>query len=105
MECGNKLTREDHEEVALAGIILLVGVTAAPAWGGARALAARQFRSTLDQAKQEIAAGQYGRAQKRLIELGRRQNDGRRSRLPARHLRALPRSPRSGGGRLETRSH
>ncbi len=56
--------------------IVLVGVTAALAWGGARALAARRFRSELELAQREIAARQYGRAHKRLIKLGRRQDDG-----------------------------
>ena len=36
---------------------------------GWRALAARRFRAAVEQAKNEIAAGQYGRAQLRLLEL------------------------------------
>src|SRR6202453_3327167 len=56
--------------------IVLVGVTAAMAWGGVRTLAARRFRSELELAQREIAARQYGRAHKRLTELGRRQDDG-----------------------------
>ena len=49
--------------------ILVFGALTAAAWGGLRARAARQFRSTLDQAKQEIAAGRYGTAWKRLSGL------------------------------------
>jgi tetratricopeptide (TPR) repeat protein len=52
--------------------LLFLGALAIAAWCGVRALAARQFRATLDQAKEEIAAGHYGRARKRLIELGKR---------------------------------
>ena len=48
---------------------LILGAIAVTAWGGFRAIAARQFRATLDQVKQEIAAKQYGRARKRLTEL------------------------------------
>jgi tetratricopeptide (TPR) repeat protein len=49
--------------------ILVFGALAIAVWGGLRARAARQFRASLDQAKQEIAAGRYGKAWKRLIEL------------------------------------
>jgi enediyne biosynthesis protein E4 len=49
--------------------ILVLGAMAALAWVGVRALAERRVRATLDQAKQEIAAGLYGKARKRLIEL------------------------------------
>ncbi len=50
---------------------LILGVIAVTAWAGFRAKAARQFRATLDQVKQEIAAKQYGRAHKRLMDLNR----------------------------------
>jgi enediyne biosynthesis protein E4 len=49
---------------------LIFGAIAVAAWAGLQARAARRFRAALDQAKQEIAAKQYGRAYKRLIELG-----------------------------------
>jgi tetratricopeptide (TPR) repeat protein len=49
--------------------VLILGAMAAAAWGGLRAIAARHFRTTLVQAKEEIAAGQYGRARKRLSAL------------------------------------
>jgi tetratricopeptide (TPR) repeat protein len=49
---------------------LIVGAGAMAAWAGLQAKAARQLRATLDQAKHEIADKQYGRARKRLIELG-----------------------------------
>ena len=51
---------------------LIFGAIAVTAWGGFRAWAARQFRVTLDQAKQELAAGHYAKARKRLIELASR---------------------------------
>ena len=50
---------------------LILGVVAVVAWAGLRARAARQLRETLDQAKHEISAKQYGRAHKRLTALGR----------------------------------
>jgi len=53
---------------------VVVGAIAAAAWWGVRARVARQFRATLELAKREIAAGQYGRARKRLSELGSRRD-------------------------------
>ena len=50
---------------------LILGVIAATAWAGYQARTARQFRATLDQVKQEIAAKKYGSARKRLMDLGR----------------------------------
>ena len=50
--------------------VLILGAIAIAAWVGVRASAAREFRAAIDQAKQEIAAKQYGRAQKRLLALG-----------------------------------
>ncbi len=52
----------------LASIVVIVALAAA-VWFGLSARASRQFRATLDQAKKEIAAKQYGKAWKRLIEL------------------------------------
>ncbi len=51
--------------------ILVLGAMAMglAAWGVTRVLAAREFRSTLNQVKREIAAGQYGAARARLIWL------------------------------------
>ena len=51
--------------------LLIFGAIAVVAWAGLRARAARQLRETLEQAKHEIAAKQYGRAHKRLTALGR----------------------------------
>ncbi len=48
----------------------VLGALVAVTWGVARARATRQFRASLDQAKQEIARGEYGRARKRLLALG-----------------------------------
>ncbi len=63
------LAIDNDEEEALAGIHRRRRALALAAWVGLRARASRQFRATLDQAKQEIAAKQYGKARKRLIEL------------------------------------
>ena len=49
---------------------LVLGVLVAITWGIARARAERQFRAALDQAKKEIARGEYGRARQRLLALG-----------------------------------
>jgi tetratricopeptide (TPR) repeat protein len=49
-------------------LILILGIGAA-AWGGVRAVEARRLRATLDRAKQEIEAGLYGTAWKRLTGL------------------------------------
>src|SRR5207248_3110375 len=48
------------------GTALVVG-TAAAVWGGWQALEARRVRAALQQAKQEMAAGRYQQAWKRLI--------------------------------------
>jgi enediyne biosynthesis protein E4 len=52
----------------LASVLVLV-VAVVAAWVAVRARAARQFREALDQARQEIAAGRYHSARKRLMEL------------------------------------
>ncbi|MGP0067533.1 MAG: FG-GAP-like repeat-containing protein [Isosphaeraceae bacterium] len=60
----------------LASVLVLL-VAGVSAWVGVRMLAAREFRKAIDQAKQEIAAGRYNTARKRLIELaGSRDDNG-----------------------------
>ena len=49
--------------------VLALAVAVVAVWVGARALAARQYRAAIDRAKEEIAAGLYNTARKRLIEL------------------------------------
>jgi tetratricopeptide (TPR) repeat protein len=48
---------------------LIAAAAGVAAWAVLQARAAREFRATLERAKQEIAAKQYGRARKRLVEL------------------------------------
>src|SRR5258708_7585192 len=50
------------------GTALVLGIAVAM-WGGVRAMEARRLRAALDQAKQEMAAGLYNKAWKRLSGL------------------------------------
>jgi tetratricopeptide (TPR) repeat protein len=49
---------------------LILGAVAVAAWACVQARGARRFRAMLDQVRHEMAAKQYGRARKRLVELG-----------------------------------
>jgi len=58
-----------HARRLWLGSFLVLALVAAAGYGGVRALETRRFRSALEQAKLEMAAGLYGTARKRLIEL------------------------------------
>ena len=49
-------------------LMVVLGATAIAAWGGVRALLARQFRATLDQAKQEIQGSLQNKRTKDMMD-------------------------------------